>query len=327
MSLGPLMVALRAPELTPPIERLLQAPAVGAVLLTRGADADPETIERLSLAIHALRSPRLLIAAEQEGGSLQALRKGFVRLPPAADLGRDPRDDGARARHLCQQAGWVMATELRAVGVDFAFAPLLALQRDAADDGALHADPEQVARLARAYVQGMHRAGMEAVVTGFPLRSEDAASIQRWADFEADPLLPFARLLDHGAAGLCLTGARLLRFDSEPAHRSPFWIGDVLRARLRYSGALFGQLEADAGPAEFEQMRRAGIDMVVVEVAQADALVAAGVRPDPVAHARLLRLHGRDQRSHASLVHDPAWLHAVAALHGEPNAESLDLDL
>ena len=71
-----------------------------------------------------------------------------------------------RGRRLAETAGWLMAAELRAVGVDFSFAPVLDVGRGISrviGDRAFHASPEAVADLAHAYMTGMHRAGMAAI--------------------------------------------------------------------------------------------------------------------------------------------------------------------
>jgi beta-N-acetylhexosaminidase len=63
-----------------------------------------------------------------------------------------------------------MASEIRATGVDLSFAPVVDLGRGnrAIGDRAFHADPAVVAEFTRAYVRGMHAAGMAATLKHFP---------------------------------------------------------------------------------------------------------------------------------------------------------------
>src|SRR3546814_9489574 len=63
-----------------------------------------------------------------------------------------------------------MASELRASGVDFSFAPVVDLARGNAAIGlrAFHADPAVAGELGQAYVRGMHLGGMAAVLKHFP---------------------------------------------------------------------------------------------------------------------------------------------------------------
>lgn len=53
---------------------------------------------------------------------MQRLRQGFVRLPAMRALA-----DNDNAEYLAEQCGWLMATEVLAVGLDLSFAPVLDL--------------------------------------------------------------------------------------------------------------------------------------------------------------------------------------------------------
>lgn len=66
--------------------------------------------------------PNLLIAVDHEGGRVQRFRDGFTRLPPPASHARDRADEDSS---FLESAVWLMAAELRAVDIDFSFAPAL----------------------------------------------------------------------------------------------------------------------------------------------------------------------------------------------------------
>jgi beta-N-acetylhexosaminidase len=70
--------------------------------------------------IRALRAPALLVAVDHAGGCVQRFREGFTRLPPMRRLGLEYRMDAARGHALARQTGWLLAAELRALGVDLA---------------------------------------------------------------------------------------------------------------------------------------------------------------------------------------------------------------
>ena len=118
-------------EDTKPEDReLLRHPAVGGVILFTRNYGDTEQVTALTDAIHQLRDPHLLVAVDQEGGRVQRFRDGFTRLPPPGCLGKILDQDRKRALHLAEVTGWLMAAEMRAVGIDISFAPVLDLARN-----------------------------------------------------------------------------------------------------------------------------------------------------------------------------------------------------
>src|SRR5208283_4589690 len=103
----------------------------------------------------ALRTPHLLIAVDHEGGRVQRFREGFTQLPAVHLLGRRFDEDKREALSLAHAVGWLMASELHAVGVDFSFAPCVDLDYGVSEvigDRSFHRDPEAVAALSAAYM-------------------------------------------------------------------------------------------------------------------------------------------------------------------------------
>ncbi len=247
---GPLLVGLHGAALTGAERRLLQHPLVGGVVLfARNVDT-PAQLRTLTGEIHELRWPPLLITVDQEGGRVQRCLDGFTRLPPARVYGR--RYDSCRKTGLAsaRAGGLVMATELRRVGIDLSFAPVLDLDLGLSGvigDRAFHEDPAVVTVLAGAWIEGMRAAGMPATGKHFPghggvmLDSHlDLPVDQRpLSELEQRDMLPYTRLIDQGALDAVMTAHVVLpAMDRLPASLSPVWVRGVLRRQLGFRGVV-----------------------------------------------------------------------------------------
>lgn len=346
MTLGPLMLDLVGPELSPDERERLADPLVGGVILFSRNIVDRAQVRALCAAIHALRTPPLLIAVDQEGGRVQRLREEFLELPPLHWIGRqfdlDP-DRGRRLAHLC---GWLMASEVRDAGIDFSFAPVVDLDYGVSEvigDRALHRHPEAVATLALAYLQGMRRAGMAAVAKHFPGHGGVIAdshlelpSDPRPAADLADDLLPYERLISQGLAGIMAAHVVYPRIDPLVASLSPFWLREQLRGRMGFGGVIFSDdlsmsaLEDIGDPAARARLAvAAGADMVLLcnaPASQPAVLDSLRGHVDPAAQARLVTMRPRVlPKLPQPLQQSEEWRSAVASLAAARQAPELDL--
>jgi beta-N-acetylhexosaminidase len=332
------MLGLEGTTLSPEEMEILKHPLVGGVILFSRNYQSPEQLTQLTEAVHELRQPRLLVAVDQEGGRVQRLQTGFTRLPPVRLLGEVYDRDPGRARRLARISGWLMATELRAVGVDFSFAPVLDLDRGISSvigDRAFHGDPTVVSKLAQAYMEGMQKAGMEAVGKHFPGHGGVAADShlalpvddRPYADIAANDMIPFQRMMHAGLAGIMPAHVVYPQVDEQPAGFSPLWLKQIIRQQLGFQGAVFSDdLDmagaAAAGP-PVERARAAlvaGCDMVLACNDRPAALaILSGLEDpaDPTAHLRLVRLHGRNRLNPARLRENEAWQQAVRFVHDQ----------
>jgi len=348
MSLGPLMIDLAATELGAEERELLAHPLVGGVILFTRNYVNPEQLTALVTAIHAVREPRLLVAVDHEGGRVQRFREGLTRLPAAALFGDLYDRDARRARRLAEAGGWLMAVELRSLGVDFSFAPVLDLNFGVSSvigDRAFHRRPDVVAELAQAYMRGMQHAGMAATGKHFPghgaVRADSHLELpidtRRYEDILVEDLLPFERMIDNGLAAVMPAHVVYSQVDSRPAGFSPFWIKEVLRKRLGFQGVVFSDdLHMEAAGVAGGYVERAhaalqaGCDMALVCNDRAGAVrILDGLGPynDPAAHIRLARMHGRHPITREALHRDPAWREAIQSLEDLDHTSWLALDV
>jgi len=346
--LGPLMIDVAGLALDAEDRELLRHPAVGGLILFARNYADPAQVAALVREVHALREPRLLVAVDHEGGRVQRFRDGFTHLPPMRACGRDfehaPRPALARA----EQVGWLIGAELRAVGIDLAFAPVLDLDFGVSGvigDRAFHRQPDAVSRLAVAVVHGMKRAGMAATGKHFPGHGGIAADShlelpvdpRPYADLAAADLVPFQRLVDAGLPSVMMAHVVYPAVDPLPASFSPRWIRTELRGAFDFRGAVFCDDLCMAGAkaigdplARAEAALAAGCDMLPVCNDRAAAVaVIAGLRvePDATRQLRLTRLHGRAAPGDLAALRDsPEWRAAIAELAALDPAPTLALD-
>ncbi len=319
--MGCIMLDVAGTALTEEEAQRLRHPLVGGVILFSRNYQSPSQLRALTAAIHAVRTPPLLIAVDHEGGRVQRFREGFTKLPAMRELGKVWDADPARARHLAQQVGWVLAAELRACGVDFSFTPVLDMdygRSGVIGNRAFHRNENAIFELALALQLGLQRGGMPSVGKHFPghgyVEADSHLDIPRderdLFDLELGDLIPFRRMIANGLTAIMPAHVIYPRVDARPAGFSPFWLQSVLRERLHFQGCIFS-----------DDLSMEGASVAGDVVQRAQAAFQAGcdmalVCNDPVAAEFLLR----------NLHHDmPAASRArLIQMHGKPNPPSLD---
>jgi beta-N-acetylhexosaminidase len=243
-----LMIGVAGLQLAENEHRWLTAPGVAGVLLFSRNYQSREQLVALCESIREVGGDELLIAVDQEGGPVQRFREGFTRLPALAAIGAIHDLDPDESLRLAEEHAWVMASELRASGIDFSFAPVVDLARGNAAIGlrAFHADPAVTAELAQAYVRGMHLGGMAAVLKHFPGHGSVAADTHKAQaidprnldDIRRDDLLPFAECIEARVDAVMMAHVIYPAVDSHPAGYSERWIEQILRGELGFAGAV-----------------------------------------------------------------------------------------
>lgn len=323
---GSLMLDIYGTWLTAEDRRILRQPEVGGLILFARNIEDPRQVRELCASIRAVR-PDLLLAVDQEGGRVQRLRNGFVRLPTMRALAYNDN-----AEQLAEHCGWLMATEVLAVGLDLSFAPVLDLdhQRSAVvGSRSFEGDAELATRLAGAFIRGMDAAGMAATGKHFPghgwAEADSHVAIpvdERSLDeIRARDLVPFQRLSQQLAA---VMPAHVIypQVDAGPAGFSRRWLQEILRGELGFDGVIFSDDLSMAGAhvvgdaaSRIEAALNAGCDMGLVCNDRASAELALGAlqRLKVQPPKGLARMRGRGF-ARTDYREQPRWLQAVAAL-------------
>jgi len=347
MSLGPLMIDLAGTAVTAEERELLHHPLVGGVILFTRNYLDPTQLSALVDAIHAERSPPLIVAVDQEGGRVQRFRDGFSLLPPPRRIGHEFDLDARRGIRLARTLGWLMAAELRAHGVDISFAPCLDLDHGVSfiGDRAFHASADAVGQLGLAWMQGMRAVGMAATAKHFPGHGAVVADSHLTLPVDRRPLAdvapdlaPYRRLIPNGLAGVMAAHVQFPAVDQAPASLSGRWIRDVLRGELGFQGVVFSDDLSMGGAAaacgdvmtRVRQALSAGCDMLPVcnnRASVIELLTHLEVEPEPASSLRLVRLHGRSGApDRTELEASPEWLRARDLLARIAAAPALTLE-
>ncbi|MES5814406.1 beta-N-acetylhexosaminidase [Pseudoxanthomonas sp. Soil82] len=244
-----LVIGVAGTELTAQERDWLQHDAVAGVILFKRNFASRDQVADLSAAIRAAAPRPQLVCVDQEGGRVQRFRDGYSDLPPLQRFGELYAGDPQAALALAEEHAWLMASEVRASGVDLSFAPVVDLARGnrAIGDRAFSDDPQVVAAFTRAYVRGMHSVGMAATLKHFPghgtvledTHFDDAVDPRPLGTLRAEDLVPFVAGIEAGADAVMMAHVAYPQVAPEPAGYSRRWIEEILRAEMGFRGVVF----------------------------------------------------------------------------------------
>ena len=298
---APLIIDIAGLSLNKDDRRRLKHPLVGGIILFTRNWQDREQLTALCRGIKAVRQD-LLICVDHEGGRVQRFKTGgFTHLPPMRALGEQWLKDPLGATNAASACGYVLATELRACGVDFSFTPVLDLdygESGVIGDRAFARDPRVVALLAKSLMHGLRLAGMGSCGKHFP--GHGFVKADSHTEIPVDKRSLKAILADDAAPYGWLSStldsvmpAHVIypKVDVRPAGFSPKWLGNILRGQLNFHGAVFSDDLSMAGARRIDGREvsyseaavtalNAGCDMVLlcnqsVDGGQAvDALIA-----------------------------------------------------
>ncbi|MGH1542123.1 MAG: beta-N-acetylhexosaminidase [Arenicella sp.] len=295
MPLGPVMLDVEGLTLNDGDRQRLLHPLTGAVILFARNFKDRNQVADLIKEIKSLRTPSLLVAVDQEGGRVQRFQAGFTRLPAAAEFGSLWDENKQTAPMKTFESAYTMASELLAIGVDFSFAPVFDVttkESEVIGDRCFHSNPDAATELLGAYIDGMHSAGMVAIAKHFPGHGGVTGDshhclpldTRSYSQIDACDLVPYKALVDE-LQGVMSAHVLFEQCDDQIPTFSSYWLRDILRDQLGFSGIVFSDdltmAGADTTPGDdaivnnAERALTAGCDMVLVcnQPDKADALL------------------------------------------------------
>ncbi|MDT4291281.1 beta-N-acetylhexosaminidase [Methylomonas sp. MO1] len=319
-AIGPVMIDIEAHSLSALDKEKIAHPNTGALILFARNYDSPRQVADLIKQIRAARHGDILIAVDQEGGRVQRFQTGFTRLPAAAFYAEQPE--------LAEAAGWLMASELLAVDVDFSFAPVLDVDCGVSEiigNRSFSQDAKLAGELAGAFRQGMRSAGMAATGKHFP--GHGAVALDSHLTLPVDErdletirrqdLLPFKQLIEQGLEAIMPAHVVYPQVDRYPAGFSSFWLQTILRGELGFDGAIFSDdlsMEGAASIGDFTERaglaQQAGCDMLLVcnnSAAAEQVLDKLPISQSSKREQRLQAMRGKCLLDKDALVKNDKW--------------------
>ena len=258
MNPGPITLDVVGQVLNAEDRRRILHPLTGGVILFARNFANRKQLTKLTADIKKLR-PDVLISIDHEGGRVQRCKTdGFTHLPAMNKLGQlwglkshsDHRaESAALAMAAATACGFVLASELRACGVDFSFTPVLDLdfgRSGVIGDRSFSRDPQIVFALAKSLNEGLRLGGMANCGKHFPGHG--------WAEADSHVAIPvdersLTQILNDDAKPYEWLDLRLAavmpahviypKVDKHPAGFSKVWLHSILRQELGFEGVIF----------------------------------------------------------------------------------------
>lgn len=327
MNIAPLMFDLKGIEVSAEEKELLQHPLTGGVILFTRNYESTEQLERLIDSIRKASNNTLLICVDHEGGRVQRFKPEFTLLPAIAKISQHENAEQRSFHH-----GWLMAAEVRAMGLDFSFAPVLDIDYGVSEvigDRSFNQNPEVISLLANEYIKGMREAGMASTGKHFPGHGaviEDSHheipidKRSREEIWQRD-IVPFSKLINEGLDAVMPAHVIYSEIDDKPAGFSPYWLQEVLRKELKFDGVIFsddltmeGASVMGGYPERAEAAMEAGCDMILVcnsRQGLIEVIDHAKIKQSAKSSERLLRMQGKSFMNRSALLDSRRWAEAV----------------
>jgi beta-N-acetylhexosaminidase len=266
----------RDSEVLEDLNRWVAGHHIGGFIQVRGGVYETAV---LTNALQRMADVPLLIASDLERGAGNQI-EGATLFPPAMSIGATGSEELAHAM------GRITAVEARAVGIHMTYAPVVDVNNNP-DNPIINVrsfgeDPDEVSRLASAFIRGCQENGLAATAKHFPGHGDtdvDSHSVLpaitgNRERLDRVELRPFAAAIDAGVRAVMSAHLRLPALDPTPnlpATLSRPIMTDLLRGELGFRGLIVSdalEMQGITGlyaPAEAAvNAVRAGVDMLLI---------------------------------------------------------------
>jgi beta-N-acetylhexosaminidase len=313
------------------IRRLLAERHVGGVILFGRNFREAAHLAELTRELQAMAARPLLFSADQEGGSVLRVRRGGTLFPSCRAAGR-------LGPEAARELGRMCGLEMRAVGLNIDFAPVLDIN-DPENPGigirSFGETAAEVSACGRAWLEGLQSAGVVATAKHFPgkgaARKDAHLALpvidKSLAELEACEFQPFREAFAAGCLAAMTSHCVYPALDDRPATLSHRVLTGLLREQMRFEGimvtddlAMGAIAQARDAPAAALESFKAGADQILIcrnlerQEGALDKLLAA-LRSGEVPMARLEQSLERIRRVKSWLASRPAPDETIAELH------------
>jgi beta-N-acetylhexosaminidase len=278
----------------------------GVILFKRNLPSVEAVHELTSSVLDAARDDLPpFIGVDEEGGRVSRLPSPVLRLPPMRELGK------AAEPPLMRRVAEVLGRQLAGLGINLDFAPVLDVDSNPDNpvigDRAFSNDSDHVARLGRAFIEGLQNAGVMACGKHFPGHGDTSVDSHLQLPTVSHPksrldtveLPPFRTASLRGVAAMMTAHVVCEELDpGVPVTLSRKLCTTLLRGEIGFQGMLFSDdllMRALADNWELEETSvgavRAGCDAILVcgsfeQQERAHQALVAKAEADPAFLAR-----------------------------------------
>ncbi|MCF6767452.1 beta-N-acetylhexosaminidase [Thiotrichales bacterium 19S11-10] len=269
------MIGIESTSLTKSDIKRIKNQQVGGVILFNRNYQSKEQITLLCEQIHQIKRD-IIIGVDQEGGRVQRLNDSdFTKLQSLYSIGKNYNNNKQETIKKITDHAKIMASELKACGIDLCFAPVIDLydkNSPIIGERAFSDNPDTVITLSNYYIQAMHQVGIIPVIKHFPghgqlhydTHLETVTDSRSLNEIEKTDLKPFIYYLINSNIPVMASHILLPKVDQSITSFSSFWLKSYIKEKHQYHGLIFSDdLGMKAALNEAKKLKRSCISLAL----------------------------------------------------------------